>query len=105
MITTKKDDPKPLLVTKQQRLKAKVDRVKKENEYWQDKVNKSIRGYRDQEMQDLLVQCVRDIDLKKLDGKEKELIMSPMLEATGVEARALRAKMQEFITQQQVQLA
>jgi hypothetical protein len=82
-----------------------VDRWKKENEYWQEEVKKSIRGYRDQELQDLLVKCVRDIDLKRLDGQEKELIMSPMLEATGVEARAMRAKMQEFIAQQQVQLA
>jgi hypothetical protein len=53
--STKKEDPKPLLVTKQQRLKAKVDRWKKENEFWQDKVKKTIKGYRDQELQDLLV--------------------------------------------------
>jgi hypothetical protein len=54
------------------------------------------------------VQCVRDIDLKRLaaDSQERELlIMSPMLEATGEEARAMRAKMQEFIAQQQAQLA
>jgi hypothetical protein len=81
-------------------LKAKVDRWKKENEFWQEKVKKTIKGYRDQELQDLLVQCVRDIDLKKLDSQEKELILSPMLEATGIDARALRTKMQEFITQQ-----
>ena len=48
---------------------------------------------------------MRDIDLKKLDSQDKELILSPMLEATGMEARALRTKMQEFIMQQQVQLA
>lgn len=46
------------------------------------------------------MQCVRDIDLKKLDSQEKEVILSPMLEATGIDARALRTKMQEFITLQ-----
>jgi hypothetical protein len=80
-----------------------VDRWKKENEYWQEEVKKSIRGYRDQELQDLLVKCVRDIDLKRPAAVDSELLI--MLEATGVEARAMRAKMQEFIAQQQVQLA
>jgi hypothetical protein len=31
-------------------LKAKVDRWKKENEFWQEKVKKIIKGYRDQEL-------------------------------------------------------
>jgi len=44
--------------------------------HWNDRIQNIIKGYRDDELEEQLVKCVKDIDFDKLKDEEKEIILS-----------------------------
>jgi hypothetical protein len=57
-----------------------------------------IKGYKDEEISDLLIQVMKEVDYtdNPLTEQEREIIFSNELGSTGVEARTLKRKIEEF---------
>ena len=65
-----------MVLTKEQKIKEKLKRVMKEALHWKERIQNIIKGYRDYELEDQLIQCIKEIDFDKLRDEEKEIILS-----------------------------
>lgn len=60
-------------------MKQTIERVTKEYSFWHERLSQILKGYRDQDIEDLLVRFVKDIDFDNLSEEEKEYILSQEL--------------------------
>ena len=54
-------------------MKLKLKRVSKEHQYWTEKIQEVIKGYKDEDIERQLVHYVKEIDFESLSEEEKDL--------------------------------
>lgn len=50
--------------------------MKKEHSFWNGRISSILKGYRDDEYEERVVNFIKDLNLKHLNEQEKELIFS-----------------------------
>eukprot|EP00347_Sterkiella_histriomuscorum_P021644 403333262 len=82
-------------LTKHQSVQSTLQKIQKEHKFWNEKFSTIIKGYRDTELNDQIVQFVNDIDYANMSQAEMELIFSKEMSMNRV-GRTLRNNVQKF---------
>ncbi|CDW79031.1 UNKNOWN [Stylonychia lemnae] len=87
---------KGIQLTKHQSVQSTLTKIKKEHNFWNERFNQIIKGYRDSDFNQNLVQFVTDFNYSEMSQAEMELIFSKEMSMNTI-GRILKQNVQKFL--------